>query len=163
MTWRTMLVALNLLLVLAWLGLGIWNNETIIRQGERVLLEMRPVDPRSLMQGDYMALDYPVLARTQGFPPRGKLIASYDHNRVLTAIRYDDGTRPLAENELVMRYRLEYDQVWVVSETFFFQEGSGPRFSAARYAELRVGPNGTVILVGLLDERGLRIEPSLEK
>lgn len=50
MTWRTMLVALNLLLVLAWLGLGIWNNETIIRQGERVLLEMRPVDPRSLMR-----------------------------------------------------------------------------------------------------------------
>jgi uncharacterized membrane-anchored protein len=151
MSWRSGVVLLNLVLVLAWVGLGVWNSENIISHGDQVLFELMPVDPRSLMQGDYMVLRFSVLERPVGFAQRGQLIASFDENRVVTAIRPDDGTRPLAQNELVMRYRHEHRQLWVVSESFFFQEGSGERFAQARYAELRVGSDGTVMLVGLRD------------
>lgn len=158
MTWRSGVVLLNLALVLAWVGMGIWSSETIIKQGDQVLLELMPVDPRSLMQGDYMVLRYAILERPVGFAQRGNLIASFDENRVVTAIRPDDGARPLAQNELVMRYRHEHRQLWVVSESFFFQEGSGGRFAQARYAELRVGQDGTVMLVGLRDQNRNLIE-----
>jgi uncharacterized membrane-anchored protein len=46
----------------AWL---ILQGERRINEGTVVFLELRPVDPRALLQGDYMALDYAV-AREAG-------------------------------------------------------------------------------------------------
>jgi hypothetical protein len=37
---------------------AIWQKEQIIAQGKPVFVRLAPVDPRSLMQGDYMALDF---------------------------------------------------------------------------------------------------------
>ena len=37
---------------------GIQDNEALIRDGERILVRLAPVDPRSLVQGDYMALAF---------------------------------------------------------------------------------------------------------
>ncbi len=39
---------------------GIYQREQLLTQGRIVLLELAPVDPRSLMQGDYMALRFRV-------------------------------------------------------------------------------------------------------
>ena len=36
------------------------DKETTILKGKLVYLELAPVDPRSLMQGDYMALYYAI-------------------------------------------------------------------------------------------------------
>ena len=52
------LVALALSVVAG--GFGIFSKEQIIRNGQHVFLQLRPVDPRSLMQGDYMALGFVV-------------------------------------------------------------------------------------------------------
>lgn len=37
-------------------NLRIAGNEGVVREGATILLHLVPVDPRSLMQGDYMAL-----------------------------------------------------------------------------------------------------------
>ena len=42
----------GLLLVLAAVNYSIYGKEEIVRSGETVYLELAPVDPRSLMQGD---------------------------------------------------------------------------------------------------------------
>ena len=55
---RKWLILLCAPLILAVVNLAIWQNERLIKQGETLLLELAPVDPRSLMQGDYMALSY---------------------------------------------------------------------------------------------------------
>ncbi|MFX7329222.1 GDYXXLXY domain-containing protein, partial [Acinetobacter baumannii] len=34
------------------------QKEMLLKEGQLVLLPLAPVDPRSLMQGDYMALRY---------------------------------------------------------------------------------------------------------
>ena len=51
-------MALGALLVLGVVNAAIVGKETIKREGDTVYLPLAPVDPRSLMQGDYMALRF---------------------------------------------------------------------------------------------------------
>ncbi len=46
---------------------------------------------------------------------------------------------------------------FLVSDAWFFREGDGRKWEAARYGEFRVTPEGRALLVGLADEnlRGL--------
>ena len=48
------------LAVLAVLNYQIYRKESLIKSSEEIFLELAPVDPRSLMQGDYMALEYKI-------------------------------------------------------------------------------------------------------
>lgn len=56
--WRSILLWGGLLLALAVANQGIQKRERILSDGRVLLLELEPVDPRSLMQGDYMALRF---------------------------------------------------------------------------------------------------------
>ena len=56
--WRSILLWGGLLLALAVANHGIFQRERILADGRVLLLELAPVDPRSLMQGDYMALEF---------------------------------------------------------------------------------------------------------
>lgn len=123
---------LGLLLVLVVVNGLIARQEYLLAHGTRMLVELAPVDPRSLMQGDYMRLGYSVPAQD------GVLHVTQDANGLVTsfegngaALRVEGGTIPGAEN-------------------WFFEEGQGPRFQAARYAELRVTADGRAALVQLL-------------
>ena len=49
------LILIGLVWVSAIVGWAIWQNEDILAHGRSVRLELAPVDPRSLLQGDYMA------------------------------------------------------------------------------------------------------------
>lgn len=55
---RSKLSLAGLLLVLLAVNLMVLNKESSLAQGRTVFLELAPVDPRSLMQGDYMVLRY---------------------------------------------------------------------------------------------------------
>lgn len=56
--WRSILLWGGLLLALVVVNHGIVQRERILSDGHVLLLELQPVDPRSLMQGDYMALRF---------------------------------------------------------------------------------------------------------
>lgn len=56
---NTIMIIVSVFVFVA-LNYGIYEKETIAAQGTQVLLELAPVDPRSLMQGDYMRLRYKV-------------------------------------------------------------------------------------------------------
>ncbi|MGR3765989.1 GDYXXLXY domain-containing protein [Rossellomorea sp. NS-SX7] len=43
-----------------WIGYSVYSNETLLQNGETILLELQPVDPRSLLQGDYVQLNYTI-------------------------------------------------------------------------------------------------------
>lgn len=47
-------------LQLAALGYMVWDHERRLRSGTDVVLEVIPVDPRSLFQGDYVILGFPI-------------------------------------------------------------------------------------------------------
>lgn len=56
--WRSILLWGGLLLALAVANHGIVKRERLLSDGRVLLLELAPVDPRSMMQGDYMALQF---------------------------------------------------------------------------------------------------------
>ncbi len=55
---------LGILLILClqggWIGYQVYSNETLLQNGETVILDLQPVDPRSLLQGDYVELNYAI-------------------------------------------------------------------------------------------------------
>ena len=52
------LIIANLILLLGYFNWSVYKKEQILKDGRLVLLQLVPVDPRSLMQGDYMRLSY---------------------------------------------------------------------------------------------------------
>ena len=53
-----MLIGLTAVAVLAVVNVAIWQKEVLIAEGRPVFVELAPADPRSLMQGDYMRLNF---------------------------------------------------------------------------------------------------------
>jgi uncharacterized membrane-anchored protein len=136
-------IAAAVLLVLGVVNYSIFAKERIRGHGERVLLELAPVDPRSLMQGDYMALRFRIAeeirAETSGTAP-----VVLDAHRVA---RLDPEGR--AES-LRLRYRIRRGRVWLGTNAYFFEEGDAERFAGARYGEFRVDRDtGEAVLVGM--------------
>ena len=52
------LIIANLILLLGYFNWSVYQKEQTLKEGQLVLLQLAPVDPRSLMQGDYMRLNY---------------------------------------------------------------------------------------------------------
>ncbi|WP_246129732.1 GDYXXLXY domain-containing protein [Verticiella sediminum] len=143
---------------------GIWRNEAILRTGQVVLLQLAPVDPRSLMQGDYMALRFALEAEIEAVLQRGGggdqgreapapayAVLAVDADRVATFQRLQSGAVPLLDGEVALRYEWRHGRVDVAPGAFFFEEGRGAYFAAARYGELRIAPDGRALLSGLRD------------
>jgi len=159
----TALVIFGLALVLGVANYTIWQKEQIRTGGREVLLELAPVDPRSLIQGDYMMLRYaPAVfpSREESGLDKGTLVLELDPDGVGTFARIDDGT-PLAPNEIRLKFRTvsQWGEYGIGAESFFFQEGHAEHYANARYGMVRVDESGDSVLVGLADENGERIEP----
>lgn len=127
------------------------QREAVMARGRTVLLALAPVDPRSLIQGDYMRLDYAVGRDVQSnWPAEGRLVMRVGPDEVGEFVRVDDGA-PLAADEVRLRYRLVDGRLRIGAESFLFQEGKADVYAAARFAELKVGSDGTAVLTGLRD------------
>jgi uncharacterized membrane-anchored protein len=145
------LIALGTLVVLGSVNYAIYRKERIIRSGETVFLELAPVDPRSLMQGDYMALrfrlaDSIATGRSDGTIPSAALTVpiQIDERRVATLGSRADGLR--------LRYRIRSGAVWLGTNAWFFEEGSAERYAGAQFGEFRLDRrSGEAVLVGLRD------------
>ena len=139
------LIACAILLVLAAVNWSILAKERIRTGGEIVLLELAPVDPRSLMQGDYMALRF-ALANDIATDRSGKAPLAIDERGVATLSRSPETAT------LHIRYRIRNRQVWLGTNAYFFEEGTAERFTSARYGEFRVDRDtGEAVLTGLRD------------
>lgn len=156
---RAMILA-GLLIVFAVCGWNIAENEAILERGQVVRLALAPIDPRSLLQGDYMALNYQINGQipTTRSHADGYVVVAPDATGVARYVRTQAEPMPLAAGEAVLRYRVREGgwgrrggMVRLATNAFFFQEGEGKRFDAAKYGEFRVGANGEPRLVALLD------------
>jgi uncharacterized membrane-anchored protein len=157
-----------------WLALGagfvillvvnyaIYSREELLSGGRVVLLELAPVDPRSLMQGDYMALRFKVadavVERTNAGETAqdGFIVLAIDTRGVGTLARLDAEV-PLGANEVRMRYRIRGGVARFATDAFFFQEGDAELYEGALYGEFRVDSGGESILTGLRDRDLVRL------
>lgn len=154
MTWLRLA---GLLLVLVVANGTIWQRQAIVDHGQPLLLKLRPVDPRSLMQGDYMDLAYddslfPPAEAHDRLPSAGRFVVTVDEDNVARFARLDDG-RPLAADERYLAFRLvdRQGRIRLGAESFFFQEGRADDFAGAEYGVLHVDKRGRPVLVGLAD------------
>ncbi|CAM3988878.1 GDYXXLXY domain-containing protein [Bordetella muralis] len=159
--WRTAVVLGGLILVLAVVNHTIWQRETLLTQGRVVVLQLAPVDPRSLMQGDYMALNFAVGDQLRPSfdpdgvakrPTDGYVVLVPDGDGVAQRVRTQADAQPVAGNEIALRYRIRDRDVRIVTNAYFFPEGQADRYARARYGEIRVGDDGTGLLVRMLGE-----------
>lgn len=151
------LAVLGLLLVMSAANYTIWQRQQVLEHGQPMLLDLRPVDPRSLMQGDYMVLRYaetlfPPPALRPDMPERGAFVVALDEHDVARYARLDDGG-PLADDEARLKYKQvdEGGRIRLGAESFFFEEGQADRYGGARYGVLHVDDAGNSVLVGLAD------------
>ena len=146
-------IAAAWLLVIAVVVYAVSGYERTLRDGQLVLLELAPVDPRSLMQGDYMALRFAVDARLAG---PGQDVPAYAHLHLGSqgrAVLAASGNQPSTEPGMVsMRIRQGEQGASVGPNAFFFEEGTAAVYEQARWGGFRVASDGTALLVGLYDE-----------
>lgn len=150
LTRAAILAAAALVLVVA--NLAIWQKEDLVAKGRPVFVALAPVDPRSLLQGDYMRLNFRVpspdgdigLSRAQ----RPSVVVRLDTRGVATAVRLDDG-KPLAADEVRIELTPKDGRWILVTDAWFFAEGEAQRWAAARFGEFRVDAHGRALLVSL--------------
>lgn len=160
------LIVAGLVLVVGAANVTIWQRQQVVDIGQPILLDLRPVDPRSLMQGDYMALRYservfPDMALQADLPRRGAFIVKLDHSNVATFSRLDDGSS-LTADEARLKYKLRDNNgsIRLGAETFFFEEGRASVYNGARYGVVHVDSTGNSVLIGLADEQQQMIRPA---
>jgi uncharacterized membrane-anchored protein len=138
----------------------IGEKESLLRNGQTVYLKLAPVDPRSLLQGDYMSLNYDVsnqLMRDQGSPTppavfdSGVIVIKLDPNNVGAFSRYGPATN-LAPGEHALIYHHSDSRFTLGAESFFIPEGTGANFDQAKFGELKLEPDGTALIVALCDK-----------
>jgi len=135
-----------LALVVVSVNASIFAKERIKSQGQRIYLELAPIDPRSLMQGDYMALRFEI-ANHISTDASGSAALLVDSRDVATL-----NADPSAPG-LRIRYRIRNGQVWLGTNAYFFEEGTAQRYAGAHFGEFRVDrDSGEAVLVGLADK-----------
>lgn len=155
---RQLALLLSGLAILAGINATVWRYERAMSSGEVVLLRLAPVDPRSLMQGDYMRLNYEIAreltsrdARATQNKGSDTLVIRLDAHQVATLVA-DGKPDRLASDERLLQVHQSERQWQIGPDAYFFEEGTGEQYETARYGEFRLQADGKTLLVGLRDE-----------
>lgn len=167
------------MIVLLLVNWSISGKESHLKEGKVVYLQLAPVDPRSLMQGDYMALRFALATDIYKHLPTkddkhnswrrnnlnatdGRVVVSLTEHAVANFNRLED-EEPLASNEVLMRYRVRNNTIKFATNAFFFQEGQAKMYQNARYGKFRVDEKGELLLTSMHDAKLKKLEPVEKK
>lgn len=150
---RLIVLAVTTIAILAVVNHQIVQKELILTDGDTVLLRLAPRDPRSLLQGDYMALRYAMADAVAGAAQRaqvndGLIVIELAENGEATFVGLYGGEQ-LSRNQQILRFRKRGDSVRLASDAFFFQEGQWETYRDAVFGELKVSDEGEAVLIGL--------------
>ena len=163
------LIALGTLAALALVRHDVAGKEAVIARGEKIYVALAPADPRSLMQGDYMALRFDLPANIAGelavrenrpWAPAPRIVARLDARGVAQPLRVARPGETLAADERLLPVLHKNGRWTLVTDAYHFPEGRGRPFQQARYGEFRTLPDGRALLAGLADGHLQAIEPA---
>ncbi|MFD0698843.1 GDYXXLXY domain-containing protein [Paenibacillus sp. GCM10027628] len=159
----SLLIAVLVLLQLTAMSLQIVKSEWLLAHGQLIRLELAPLDPRSLMQGDYVRLRYAISTPQQSANLQQR---TFTHKKIAVVLApnaatgvyefrrlYTEG-ETLASREIRINGTISgYNNIEYGIETYFIPEGTGHDVErTARYAEVKVSASGDAILVRLLPD-----------
>lgn len=144
-------------IVLAAVNASIYGKEEIKRNGTPVFLAIGSRDPRSLMQGDYMTLRFPLAEQIEA-SWRAAAPPAEGETRFAAIALDPQGIATLAaagaKEPRRLRYRVRNGRAWIGTDAFFFEERTDARYAGARFGEFRLDrSSGEAVLVGLRDAK----------
>ncbi|MBA2942090.1 GDYXXLXY domain-containing protein [Paenibacillus sp. CGMCC 1.16610] len=156
-----LLIAVLVLLQIAAMSIQIGKSEWLLSHGQLIKLQLEPLDPRSLIQGDYVRLRYtisePPISDMKNDDVTSKKKISvvlapntatdvYEFKRVYTK------GEELAPGEVRMNgTRRGYEGIDYGIENYFIPEGTGRTYEQnAKFAEVKVSAGGDAILERLI-------------
>lgn len=158
---RNLIILISFLAFLFTLIYSVYTKEVLLKEGKSIILKLQPVDPRSLMQGDYMSLAFElssdIYQKIQDSNIKySQLVLKVEDNRTANFHKLytnDD----LLKDEIVLNFTYSKNEnyisnIKIVTNAYFFEEGTGKRYEAALYGEFKVASNGEALLVKLLDK-----------
>ena len=164
---RNIVLAVTVIAVLSMINVEIVSKERIVREGTTALLRIAPRDPRSLLQGDYMALRYSMAGAVASEAVRSGID---DGIAVVELGELDEAKfvalytgQQLQDRQHLLRYRKRGDTVRIASDAYFFEAGTDREYSRARFGEIRIASNGDAVLIGLRDAAGERLGAALHE
>ena len=150
-----------LIIILLLVNWSITNKEQQLATGRIVYLQLAPVDPRSLMQGDYMRLRFDITSKiVKDMAPETKdafVIVTLDDKKVASYKGIYSNEKSLADNEMALQFRVRQKTVKFATNSFFFQEGRAGEFNSARFAQFRVNDKGELLLVAMFNKHLIKI------
>lgn len=167
----------SLMIILILVNWSIVGKEKHLVEGKIVYLDLAPVDPRSLMQGDYMALRFRLtdkvhkaLSKKEDRTQRRHNLDTSDGYVVIDLDARKIGSfkslyldQDLSDNEILMRYRVRNGAVKFATNAYYFQEGHGKYYQPAQYGQFRVDEKGELLLVAMYDKELTKLEPNEKK
>lgn len=172
--WIPLAMVIASLLLINW---QIHKKETLLDSGRSLVLQLAPVDPRSIMQGDYMRLRFAVQnqirnhfeQQQQGLSYQqikessfnGFAILKLGENNVATFGRVagsdldsylDLNPQNTNQEQVKIPFRKRGFQILLSTDAYYFQEGKAEHFQQAKYGEFKLSDDGEMILSHLLDE-----------
>ena len=159
--YKWIIILVNLIILLGLFNNSIIKKETLLSDGKLILLELAPVDPRSLMQGDYMRLRYAISENINydSIYKRGFCVVKLEETGIAKKVRIQDDRTPINEKEYLIEYTSKgWRGINIGAESFFFQEGEAEKYENAKYGGLKVDNQGNSLLIGLYDENRIEIE-----
>ncbi|MBU2112705.1 MAG: GDYXXLXY domain-containing protein [Gammaproteobacteria bacterium] len=145
-------IAAAVLLILAASALTIWRFEQTLMTGEMVILQLAPVDPRSIMQGDYMALAFAIDRELPDDAAQFSYAWLTKADNAPASLYSLSNELPQQQDKIGLLLRQRDGISSVGPNGFFFAEGSAAVYEAARYGLFKVDSSGKALLTGLLDE-----------
>ena len=161
---KKILIVVNIVLLFVITGFSAQKEESYKKLDSYFYLELRPVDPRSLLQGDYMTLNYDILDQTTEFIYQNRSYDYYEEERkeetkeqrekrelaeakkAYIAIRLDGNkvakfvklTKEKTDEKdlLFVAYKSDGYNVDINANSYLFQEGTGDKYENARYAKV---------------------------
>lgn len=162
-------------------AISIMGFESHKKQGDDVYVSLLPADPRSLLQGDYMALRYELHINNPNIKSEHNHSnensdETFDNNnyeweynnphiqdrhKLTLWIKKDDKnilTQSYFDKQqnttplIVKNPNNWLDTLYPASNSFFFAEGLGECYENAKFAHLKVDTTGKPLLVGLLGD-----------
>ncbi|BBM82106.1 GDYXXLXY domain-containing protein [Candidatus Uabimicrobium amorphum] len=186
---RNIIFIITTVIVFSALNILIYKKEATLKDGKTVFLDLAPVDPRSLIQGDYMILRYrlsqeietQLKVKASGYVVLAESGPVIETNNVSTQdrksayLKMEDGQvkslvpvrvydgKALNANEHLLKYHYRNNDVQISAgktDAYFFQEGHAKHYDNARYGSIKLSNSGEAVLDKLYDTKFNDLNPA---
>ena len=153
---KKILLIINIVILFVVTGFSANKEEGYKKSDSYFYLELAPVDPRSLLQGDYMTLNYDIIDKAQEIifngiydskdennkfldMRKGYIVVSLDENKVAKFVKLSK-EKTDEKDLLFIAFKSDGFNININANSYLFQEGTGDKYENARYSK--------VVLVG---------------